>query len=315
MKNTKTASVIATNISQTTGHGKHSVSQLVLDSAGIVGDRHHGIGNRQVCILGQESLERLNRKKNKFFKPGELGENITIAGIDLRRVKILDRLQIGEVVLEITQIGKKCHGDVCEIYREVGICVMHKECVFARVIHGGTIKPGDAIRYISKVLKILIITLSDRAAQGNYEDLSGPAAKELIEKFFSCTKWSHFEISNFLLPDDANALEISLKQTIAAQTDIVFTLGGTGIGPRDITPEVVQKVADKIIPGIMEHVRIKYGVAKPAALLSRSIAAIAKQTQIYAVPGSVRAVKEYLQEILPLIEHAIFMLYAIDAHY
>ena len=96
--------------------------------------------------------------------------------------------------------------------------------------------------------------------------------------------------------------------------DIIFTTGGTGIGPRDITPEVVKPLLDKEIPGIMESIRIKYGMEKPNALLSRSIAGVMKKSLIYTLPGSVRAVNDYMSEILKTLEHLIYMQRGIDAH-
>lgn len=306
--------IVSTNLSQITGHAKHPVAELQLDRDGIIGEKYRGQNSRQISILSKESLDNFNAKKHVAFKPGELGENLTLTGIDMSKAAPLDRLQIGEVILEFTQIGKKCHGDVCEIFRQVGECAMPEGGAFARVIQGGKIQAGDSLVYLPKIMQILIVTLSDRAVQGVYADRSGPAAQEMIAQFFTTSKWQRFNIQNLLLPDDHKQLTKSLQNAIKNNVDVVFTLGGTGIGPRDITPEVVMKLAEKIIPGIMEHVRIKYGAAKPAALLSRSIAAVVQNTQIYAVPGSVRAVTEYLTEILPTLEHAIYMLHGIDAH-
>ncbi len=96
--------------------------------------------------------------------------------------------------------------------------------------------------------------------------------------------------------------------------DVIFTCGSTGVGPRDIAPETVESVSEKTIPGIMENIRIKYGKDRPSVLLSRSVAAIAATTQIYTLPGSVRAVEEYLAEILKTLDHAILMIHGIDAH-
>ena len=117
-----------------------------------------------------------------------------------------------------------------------------------------------------------------------------------------------------ILADNAEQLTEKLNEAIADRVDAILTLGGTGVGPRDITPEVVMAVCDKVIPGIMENIRIKFGKDKPSALLSRSIAAIAGQTQIYALPGSVRAVEEYLTEILKTLEHTVFMVHGLDIH-
>jgi len=283
----------------------------VIDKNGVVGDAHAGPGMRQVSLLEQESLDRFNSSTGKNITAGAFGENLTISGIDLRTVAILDRLKIGKVIFEITQIGKKCHGNVCAIYREVGQCAMPKEGIFARVISGGKIKVSDKIHYLPRDLQILIITLSDRAASGVYEDRSGPLARELIEKFFNEKRW-HIKISTIVIPDDAKKLEKILKHGIANNIDIIFTIGGTGVDSRDITPEVVTKVIKKIIPGIMENIRLKYGTQKPAALLSCGVAGVNKTTQLYALPGSVKAVTEYLPEIFQNLEHIIYMLHAIN---
>jgi molybdenum cofactor synthesis domain-containing protein len=95
---------------------------------------------------------------------------------------------------------------------------------------------------------------------------------------------------------------------------MVFTSGGTGIGPRDVTPEAVKPLIQKDIPGIMELIRVKYGMQFPNALMSRGIAGSSGNTLIYTLPGSPKAVKEYAGEILPTVEHAIRMLHGIDAH-
>ena len=185
--------------------------------------------------------------------------------------------------------------------------------LFCRVINPGKIKAGDSIEYFPKHLSFLIVTLSDRAFAGVYKDKSGPRARQILEEYFTDKRW-HLQINNVVLADDAEQLTEKLNEAIDSQTDVILTLGGTGVGPRDITPDVITAVCDKVIPGIMENIRIKYGEQKPSALLSRSIAAIAGKTQIYALPGSVRAVEEYLCEILKTLEHTIFMMHGLDVH-
>ncbi|HEX7584798.1 MAG TPA: molybdopterin-binding protein, partial [Prolixibacteraceae bacterium] len=98
------------------------------------------------------------------------------------------------------------------------------------------------------------------------------------------------------------------------RADVIFTTGGTGIGPRDYTPDTIRPLLDKEIPGIMELIRVKYGMEKPAALLSRGVAGVSDKTLIYCMPGSVKAVTEYCNEILPTIEHSLYMLEGIDSH-
>jgi len=160
--------------------------------------------------------------------------------------------------------------------------------------------------------EILIITLSDRAFKGEYPDLSGPKVREKISEFFTSSGWS-FNIKTTLIPDDADALRSLLKDA-GNVSNIIITTGGTGIGPRDITVDVVTPLLSKEIPGIMEFIRIRYGTEKPAALLSRGVAGITGKSLIYTLPGSVRAVEEYMTEILKTLKHTIYMQYGIDKH-
>jgi molybdenum cofactor synthesis domain-containing protein len=160
--------------------------------------------------------------------------------------------------------------------------------------------------------EILIITLSDRAYKGEYEDLSGPKVQEMITEFFTSAGWS-FNIKTILIPDEADILKDLLMDT-GHIYNIIITTGGTGIGPRDITIETVTPLLSKEIPGIMEFIRIKYGTEKPGALLSRGVAGITGKSLIYTLPGSVRAVEEYMTEILKTLKHAIYMQYGVDKH-
>ncbi len=160
--------------------------------------------------------------------------------------------------------------------------------------------------------EILIITLSDRAYKGEYEDLSGPKVQEMISEFFTSAGWS-FNIKTTLIPDEADILKDLLMDT-GHIYNIIITTGGTGIGPRDITVETVTPLLSKEIPGIMEFIRIKYGTEKPGALLSRGVAGITGKSLIYTLPGSVRAVEEYMTEILKTLKHAIYMQYGVDKH-
>jgi molybdopterin adenylyltransferase len=305
--------IVSVNISTEKGTIKRPVDEVIVGDTGIADDAHAGPWHRQVSMLAQESIERFGAQADRSFAPGDFAENLTTRGLDLSQVAILDRFQIGDVALEITQIGKECHGDGCAIFREVGRCVMPKEGIFCRVLHGGTIRPGDALHHIPRPLKIRVITMSDRAAKGEYQDKSGPRIKELLDEFFAGKRW-HVEIESTILPDDADKLRAELTAARDGGADVAITTGGTGAGPRDVTPETASAVCDKIIPGIMENIRIKYGSQKPNALLSRGIAGIARQTQIYTLPGSSRAVAEYMTEILKTLEHIIFMIHGVDVH-
>jgi molybdopterin adenylyltransferase len=159
---------------------------------------------------------------------------------------------------------------------------------------------------------ILVITLSDRASRGEYEDLSGPGIGRRIAEHFTKEELQ-FDISYRLIPDDTEMLKGILIEA-GQKYNLIFTTGGTGIGPRDITVETVAPLLSKEIPGIMEFIRIKYGSLKPNALLSRGVAGVLNKALIYTLPGSLRAVEEYMDEILKTLRHTIYMQYGIDMH-
>lgn len=157
----------AISISASKGVAKSSVPEAELRADfGLVGDAHAGNWHRQVSLLDAESIEKF-REKGLGVSPGDFAENITTEGLDLSGLKVGDRLRIaGEsscrghpacgssggrprhgVELEVTQLGKKCHGR-CRIYEKVGDCIMPKQGVFACVTVGGTIKVGDVIEVV-----------------------------------------------------------------------------------------------------------------------------------------------------------------------
>ena len=162
-------------------------------------------------------------------------------------------LRAGEALLEITQIGKACHHG-CAIFQKMGDCIMPREGVFARVLRGGTVKVGDVIEIVPRVGKrpyqAAVITLSDKGARGEREDLSGPAIVERL-------KAAGYEIAEtLLLPDGEQPLKAELMRLAdQRQIDLILTTGGTGFTARDVTPEATLAVADKLVPGIPEAMR------------------------------------------------------------
>lgn len=142
--------IVSVNISERKGTIKVPVEYIELTSTGVTHDAHAGKWHRQVSLLAKESNEKFARKAKRNVAYGEFAENITTEGLLLYKTTPGDRLIIGETELEITQIGKKCHGDNCAIFREVGSCVMPKEGIFARVIKGGIVRAGDKMEYIPK---------------------------------------------------------------------------------------------------------------------------------------------------------------------
>lgn len=172
---------------------------------------------------------------------------------------------------------------------------------------------GQELQQKPKIFSIKIITLSDRAHRGIYTDRSGPKITELVTNYFVSLNKKTL-IKNVIIPDNADELSLILEESKVEKTDIIITTGGTGIGRRDITVETVQLHLDKEIPGIMEMIRFKYGAKKPNALLSRGVAGTINNTLVYTLPGSVKAVEEYLSEIFKTLDHLLYMIQGIDIH-
>jgi len=300
------------NISTEKGTIKDPVESIELTSTGIKADAHSGKWHRQISLLGWESVVSFGELHKREFKFGEFAENITTEGKALFHMRPLDRLYNDTLDLQVTQIGKKCHGDDCAVFRATGTCVMPKEGIFARVIKPGTLKAGDELTYEPKIFQIHVITLSDRVSEGGYKDISGPTIKESVEMLFS-TKGYQCEVHNHVIPDSRRKLK-KLLEKLFNTADLIITTGGTGIGARDITVDTVQPFLDKEIPGIMDLVRMKYGMEKPNAVISRSIAGVKRKTLVFCLPGSPKACKEYMTEINQVLFHLYMMLYGIDAH-
>ncbi len=143
-ENSGDSRVVAVCVSERKGERKRPVPSVTLmENHGVVGDAHAGEWHRQVSLLAMESIEKM-RRKGLSVSTGDFAENITTEGIQLTELPVGTRLRLGEVVLEITQIGKECHAR-CAIYHQAGDCVMPKEGIFAKVLRAGIVVPGDAV--------------------------------------------------------------------------------------------------------------------------------------------------------------------------
>jgi MOSC domain-containing protein YiiM len=139
----------AISVSKKKGTQKVNVSKAELKTDfGIIGDAHAGNTHRQVSLLAVESIEEMVAKGAKV-SPGNFAENITTEGIDLLLLEVGSKLKLGESTeLEITQFGKQCHSR-CEIFKQIGDCIMPREGIFAKVIKPGRINVGDAIEVLN----------------------------------------------------------------------------------------------------------------------------------------------------------------------
>lgn len=137
--------VISINISETKGVVKNPIeSGEFRENHGLVGDAHSGNWHRQVSLLAMESIEKMNEAGAKGLTPGKFAENLTTEGLVLYELPVGTKVQIGETLQEVTQIGKECHKG-CAIKQLVGDCVMPREGIFTKVLKGGVIKVGDKI--------------------------------------------------------------------------------------------------------------------------------------------------------------------------
>lgn len=136
--------VMAICISEKKGTQKRNVHEaLFIEDFGLENDAHAGKWHRQVSLLSYEKIQDF-KKKGAPVEDGAFGENLIVSGIDFKNLPVGTRFQCGDVVLEMTQIGKECHSG-CEIYKIMGDCIMPREGVFARVIRGGRIREGDEL--------------------------------------------------------------------------------------------------------------------------------------------------------------------------
>ncbi len=138
------ARVVAVNLSEKKGERKRAISwgQLRVDH-GLVGDAHAGNWHRQVSLLAEESIAKMQRL-GLDVAAGDFAENLTTKGIDLVALPIGTRLSIGDALVEVTQIGKECHTR-CAIYQQAGDCVMPKEGIFVRVVTAGKVESGSPV--------------------------------------------------------------------------------------------------------------------------------------------------------------------------
>lgn len=272
---------------------------------GIEGDAHAGHWHRQVSLLSADKIADFNAR-GAGVAPGAFGENLVVEGFDFRALPVGTLLRCGEVLLEITQIGKECHSH-CEIYKKMGDCIMPREGVFARVLQPGTIRVGDEMtrvpRETARPWQAAVITLSDKGVRGEREDKSGPAIAERL-------KANGYEVvEQILIADEAEVLKKHLiRLADQRQLDLILTTGGTGFAPRDVTPEATLAVADRNAPGIAEAIRAASLAITPRAMLSRAVSVIRGKTLIINLPGSPKACMESMDVFLDTIPHGLGLL-------
>jgi molybdopterin adenylyltransferase len=278
---------------------------VVRQDHGLEGDAHAGPGHRQVSLIDKAQVDAVREKVGQVAA-GAFGENFVVDGIDLLQVGMGTRLRLGgDVLIEISQIGKVCH-DRCAIFQTVGECPMSDEGVFGRVLRGGTVRRGDAVRVENLVDRrtpqAAVVVVSDRCFRGETRDTAGEAVAALLEG-----GGIHI-FDKVIVPDEQDEIRKALVHLCDERhADLVFTAGGTGMAPRDVTPEATAGVIDRPVPGLSEAMRMAAFGRVPKAVLSRGLSGMRGRSLIVNLPGSEKGASESIEILLPVLHHAVKM--------
>ncbi len=300
------ATVVAVCMSEAKGTAKSPVDAATLAvEHGLENDAHAGPGDRQVSLLSFERIEAF-RRKGADAPLGCFGENLVVSGLDFASLPLGTRLRCGDVLLELSRIGKECHTR-CQIFHRMGECIMPTQGVFARVLQGGVLRPGELMTAEGpgtvKPYTAAVLTLSDTGHAGLRDDASGKVLISLLlEQGY---RLGHYA----MLPDDKDAISAELARLCDnGGIDLILTTGGTGFSPRDLTPEATLAVVERACPGIPEAMRAHSLAITKRAMLSRAAAGIRAGTLIVNLPGSPKAVRECLDYVLSELEHGLDIL-------
>jgi molybdenum cofactor synthesis domain-containing protein len=311
--------IVAICVSEEKGTAKQPASEArCIENYGLENDAHAGQWRRQVSLLSLESIEEF-RRRGAIAPFGCFGENLVVRGIDFASLPIGTRLACGEVLLEMSQIGKECRKP-CRIFESMGECIMPVQGVFAVVLRGGIIRTRDEMIALppekhadapagGKVAyAAAVLTLSDKGAAGQRADESGRTVVSIL------TSRGYRVVHHGILPDDLPAISAELARLAdEGGINLILTTGGTGFSKRDVTPEATLQVVTRQCPGIPEAMRAFSLTITRRAMLTRAAAGIRGETLIVNLPGSPKAVSECLGHIMDELEHGLDILTGRDA--
>ena len=292
--------VVSVNVADKKGVRKDPVETITLVvEHGVEGDAHAGPWHRQVSLLARESVDKM-LAACPTVDNGSFGENITTEGLVLYELPVGARFYCGECLLEVTQIGKECH-DRCAIFHQAGDCVMPREGIFARVLEGGQIAPGDGIvLFKNSLIVAAVLTVSDKGSRGEREDTSGDALQEGLEAMGVAS------VERVIVPDEQDEIAAALRHWAdETNVNLVLTTGGTGMTTRDVTPEATLAVLDRQAPGFAEAMRAGSLAVTPHAMISRAVSGMRGRTLIINMPGSPGACRDQFAMIAKALPHAV----------
>jgi len=291
----------------------HEVESLYFSMQGASEDIHAGVIDREVSLIPEK--QQTSSDINTDYQCADFGQNIVIDNnFDINKIKPLDILQHKNLILQVTQIGRTCNNQACSIFNELHKCVLPTEAIYARVLKEGNLKKEETFTFVPYSFKVAIITVSSGISKGIAKNTAAENVKYQLENYFQTHRRQN-EITNYIIDDDVIELEKMMNTCITAKTDIIITVGGTGLSNRDITPDVVKPLLDKEIPGYIEHIRSQIAMHKPNAILSRGIAGIAKKSLVITLPGNKETINDYMNEVKKTLLFSIFMIQGIDRYF
>lgn len=273
--------VLSVNISKEKGTIKHPVEIIRFTETGIENDAHSGNWHRQVSLLSIDSIKTFEIEAKRKVEFGEFAENITVEGMKVYKTNILDRFENDSTILEVTQLGKKCHGTGCAIYTEVGNCIMPKEGIFCRVIKGNELTSGETLEYFPKVFKICI----NNKYSEEYSDI---IVKEMENYFNSINR----------------KYSISINPSKKDVFDIVFEVSFKEINEGNKS-EFTPMAYNKDIINTIEILRTRYKVKDLPASLNKSLIKIDNQTLMFSIPSSSETI--FINDITKVLISLIYI--------
>jgi molybdenum cofactor synthesis domain-containing protein len=244
----------------------------------VIGKDEWQVGEPGFLFSHEQPVEIRVLLKEKGTPPGATAA-ISVTGLNLALVPDRSVWRIGD-------------GTLWHAYRE-------GENVYLRLRRGGLITTGDMVEPWP-AFRAAVVTLSDKGSQGLREDTSGTFLKKVLEEYGAS------EVLYSILPDEREQITALIKRLADLDgIDLIVTTGGTGLSPRDVTPEATMDAADRLIPGMAEAMRAQSLAKTPHAMISRAVAAQRGRSLIINLPGSRRGAEENLQVVAPALPHAL----------